>query len=77
MNSELWEQFKFAMKLNLRYYPRLLAAPFVWAVRGTWQEIGRMDAEFDEFVARQNQGAADRAKSIENPVRPATSEQSH
>lgn len=75
MKIDSWAFIKFAIKLNLRYHPRLLVAPLVGAVRNTRQVIGRMGAEIDEFIARQSQRNANGAQSVTNEVRPATSAQ--
>jgi hypothetical protein len=79
MRNESWEFIKFAIKLNLRYHPRLWVAPLVGAVRNTRQVIGRMSAETDEFIAQQRRRSAEAAttQSPTNGARPATSEQSH
>lgn len=74
MKSESWEFIKFAIKLNLRYHPRLWAAPLVGAMRNTRQVVGQMNAEVDEFIARQNQRNANGAESVTSGARPATSE---
>jgi hypothetical protein len=64
MKNEAWELFKFVVKLNVRYFPRLFISPLVGAMRGVWAEADKMDAEFDEFVAKQDQRLAER-----NPTR--------
>ncbi len=57
MKGDLWEFTKYAFKVNLKHLPRLLIAPLVGALRGTWQAYERMDAEIDQFDAtRKRQG---------------------
>jgi hypothetical protein len=55
MSKEFREYIRFVLKVNLRYYPRLLAAPLIGAVRQVWETVDRMDAEIDAFVAEQNE----------------------
>ena len=57
MKSDFWEYIRFVAKVNLRYFPRLLAAPLLGAFRCVWETVDRMDAEIDAFVAQQNQRA--------------------
>lgn len=72
MKSESWEFIKFAIKINLRYYPRLFVAPLVGAWRNTQRVLGRMGDEVDEFIAQQDQRGANGGQQPENEVRPTT-----
>jgi hypothetical protein len=57
MNNNLWKSAGFVVKTSLRYFPRLLIAPFVGGYRDFSETMDRMDAEIRAYEANQNQPA--------------------